>query len=132
MVRSVLVFLTVLSAFTAVLAQTTALDSLPQPAVVDTIYLIPAGPVAGTFTPAARVTVSDTVAGWARILVEGWVPAGAVLDRMKPASSSDDPVLKPDKSATDKPRQCAATTTKGTRCKRNASPGSIYCWQHQK
>lgn len=26
--------------------------------------------------------------------------------------------------------QCAATTQKGTRCKRKASPGSSYCWQH--
>ena len=28
--------------------------------------------------------------------------------------------------------QCAATTKKGERCKRNADPGSIYCWQHKK
>ena len=27
--------------------------------------------------------------------------------------------------------QCAATTKKGTQCKRQASPGSSYCWQHQ-
>jgi len=26
--------------------------------------------------------------------------------------------------------QCQATTKKGTRCKRSASPGSKYCWQH--
>jgi len=26
--------------------------------------------------------------------------------------------------------QCAATTQKGTRCKRTASAGSRYCWQH--
>ena len=26
--------------------------------------------------------------------------------------------------------QCAATTKNGTRCKRQASPGSLYCWQH--
>ena len=26
--------------------------------------------------------------------------------------------------------QCAATTRKGTQCKRSASPGSEYCWQH--
>ena len=26
--------------------------------------------------------------------------------------------------------QCAATTKKGTQCKRQASPGSSYCWQH--
>lgn len=27
--------------------------------------------------------------------------------------------------------QCAATTKKGTRCSRTASPGSRYCWQHK-
>jgi hypothetical protein len=26
--------------------------------------------------------------------------------------------------------RCSATTKGGTRCKRNASEGSIYCWQH--
>ena len=26
--------------------------------------------------------------------------------------------------------QCAATTKKGTQCKRQASPSSQYCWQH--
>lgn len=26
--------------------------------------------------------------------------------------------------------QCAATTKRGTQCKRNASPDSQYCWQH--
>ena len=26
--------------------------------------------------------------------------------------------------------QCTATTKKGTQCKRQASPGSLYCWQH--
>ena len=26
--------------------------------------------------------------------------------------------------------QCAATTKKGTQCKRQASPGSEFCWQH--
>ncbi|MBR5729593.1 MAG: hypothetical protein IKX61_05220 [Prevotella sp.] len=28
--------------------------------------------------------------------------------------------------------QCAATTKKGNRCSRQASAGSIYCWQHNK
>ena len=27
--------------------------------------------------------------------------------------------------------RCQAITKKGTRCKRNASPGSRFCWQHQ-
>lgn len=26
--------------------------------------------------------------------------------------------------------RCQATTKKGTQCKRNAKPGSSYCWQH--
>lgn len=26
--------------------------------------------------------------------------------------------------------QCAATTKKGTQCKRNTQAGSSYCWQH--
>lgn len=26
--------------------------------------------------------------------------------------------------------QCRGITKKGTQCKRNASPGSSYCWQH--
>jgi len=26
--------------------------------------------------------------------------------------------------------QCQATTKKGTQCKRQASAGSVYCWQH--
>ncbi len=29
-------------------------------------------------------------------------------------------------------RRCAAITQKGTRCKRTASSGSIYCWQHKR
>lgn len=29
-------------------------------------------------------------------------------------------------------RRCAAKTKKGTRCKRTAAKGSIYCWQHKK
>jgi hypothetical protein len=28
--------------------------------------------------------------------------------------------------------QCAARTKKGTRCSRQATAGSIYCWQHKK
>lgn len=29
-------------------------------------------------------------------------------------------------------RRCAARTKKGTRCKRTAAKGGIYCWQHKK
>lgn len=39
------------------------------------------------------------------------------------------------KSNNEKPKsystRCLATTKKGTQCKRNASPGSNYCWQHK-
>ena len=28
--------------------------------------------------------------------------------------------------------QCAATTKKGTQCKRKAKSGSKFCWQHDK
>lgn len=33
-------------------------------------------------------------------------------------------------SSATKSNQCAATTKKGTHCKRKASSGSSYCWQH--
>lgn len=29
-------------------------------------------------------------------------------------------------------KRCIAITKKGTQCKRNAKPGSDYCWQHSK
>lgn len=29
-------------------------------------------------------------------------------------------------------KRCQAITQKGTQCKRMASPGSNYCWQHQR
>ena len=35
-------------------------------------------------------------------------------------------------SAEETVKRCAATTRKGTRCSRNAQPGSNYCWQHQR
>lgn len=35
------------------------------------------------------------------------------------------------KSTTTEPGRCAATTQAGNRCKRNASAGSRYCWQHK-
>jgi hypothetical protein len=115
----------------------TATSLLAQPAdssktirAMDTLFVIPAGPVAGSFTPAARISVLDTIAGWAHITVEGWVPVQAVEDRMQAVN----PVVSPSSTTGEKKmssRQCAATTKKGARCKRNAAPGSIYCWQHQ-
>lgn len=95
------------------------------------IYVIPAGPVAGSFTDQSRVQVVDTVAGWARILVEGWVPVEKVVGRMQ------ENVPLQQLSATEKPKkvkeprpQCVAVTAKGKQCTRKAIPGSKKCWQH--
>ena len=105
-------------------------DSLPVRS--DTVFVIPAGPVAGSFTDAARMTVVDTVAGWAKIQLEGWVPVGKVLGRINeplPATRYDG---KPNRNQpTASSGECQALTKKGTRCKRKAMPGSLYCWQHQ-
>lgn len=35
-------------------------------------------------------------------------------------------------SGSGSPGQCQAKTKDGSRCKRNAEEGSIYCWQHKK
>ena len=36
-------------------------------------------------------------------------------------------------SSVNRPAQrCQATTAQGTQCKRNAAPGSKYCWQHSR
>ncbi|MDD5089113.1 MAG: hypothetical protein PHI18_10010 [bacterium] len=94
------------------------------------MFVIPAGPVAGSFTSAARVSVLDTIAGWAKISVEGWVPVRAVAGRL----AASEKTAPPDATslAPSAPRhQCEAITKKGTRCKRMAQPGSKYCWQHQ-
>jgi len=108
-------------------------DSLPPaPSVGDTMYVIPAGPVAGTFTAESRLTVEDTVAGWARIRVEGWVPVGYVMGRLDAGNqiitgafgdSREDSVVR---------QRCTAITQKGTRCKRMAEPGTDRCWQHRR
>lgn len=60
-------------------------------------------------------------------------PTLATTERSGIATTSPSSSVKtspPNKTATS--RQCAATTKAGTRCKRNASPGSAYCWQHGK
>ena len=100
----------------------------------DTVYVIPAGPVAGSFTPAARLAVTDTVAGWAKIQIEGWVPVGAVLDRLnappnpfQQANTVENPGRKKKEF-----RQCEGITRKGERCTRNAIGTTRYCWQHTK
>lgn len=105
-------------------------DSVAQVSIrFDTTYVIPAGPVAGSFTESARIQVVDTVAGWARIMVEGWVPVGKVVGRM--TTQLPKPVLA---GAAELPKaerpQCASKTTSGKQCKRKAKAGSKYCWQH--
>lgn len=115
-------------------------DSLQSKLLPDTIkavptitYVIPAGPEAGSFTQASRLQVVDTVAGWAKILVEGWVPVEKILPRM---TSSAPVIFEQTKSTPKKPKvkqerpQCDAVTLKGERCSRKAMSGSKKCWQH--
>ncbi|HEY3293846.1 MAG TPA: hypothetical protein VGL38_00250 [bacterium] len=111
------------------LAQTLP-DSLQPEA--DTMFVIPAGPVAGTFTDPARLVVVDTVAGWAKIQVEGWVPVSSVLHRMTAPLSGPGQAQPPSVSKAAPSTQCEGRTTKGARCKRKAATGSRFCWQHQK
>jgi hypothetical protein len=109
----------------------TVTDSVTKPAA-SVLYVIPAGPVAGSFTPAARMTVADTVAGWAHVQVEGWVPVSDVLERLRTmplARGSQNPVFNEALGAPAR-QQCEAITKKGTRCTRKAARGSKYCWQH--
>ncbi len=107
-----------------------AADSLRT---ADTVFVIPAGPVAGSFTPASRVTVTDTVAGWAKIQIEGWVPVAKVVDRL---NAPPNPFQPPANTISEKPakkkevHQCEAITRKGTRCTRNAIGTTRFCWQH--
>ena len=63
--RPLLCALALLWASAALFAQPA--DSLPARPPADTLFVIPAGPVAGSFTPAARIAVLDTIAGWAHI-----------------------------------------------------------------
>ena len=97
-------------------------------ALPDTLWAIPCGPMVGTMMPGARVDVLDTVAGWAKVTVEGWVPVLTAL-RYLP---SDTGAVSGSAAAVDEEfRQCDAITLKGTRCTRRAMKGSRYCWQHQ-
>ena len=96
---------------------------------LDSLYLIPCGPAIGSFTSSAHVTVSDTLAGWARVTVEGWVPAATAL-RYGPISSGGAARAIKNEKKSQPTEQCAAFTKSGNRCTRNALPGSNYCWQH--
>lgn len=97
----------------------------------ETTYVIPAGPVAGSFTPESRIQVVDTVAGWAKILVEGWVPVEHVLSRMVEEAPKYQftEKEKPRKTKADRP-QCIEMTAKGKQCSRKAIAGGKRCWQH--
>jgi hypothetical protein len=104
------------------------------------LRLIPCGEVVGTVVyPSARVTVADTVAGWAKIYVEGWIPVESALPFFNRARldipavgatlNGSPAVVVPREAEVRK--QCEALTTKGKRCSRKAEKKSIYCWQHQ-
>lgn len=41
-----------------------------------------------------------------------------------------EPPTEPKAAAEEKRRRCAAKTSSGKRCTREAQPGSQYCWQH--
>lgn len=97
-------------------------------ALFDTIYVIPAGPVAGGFTQDSRIQVIDTIAGWARVQIEGWTPVSSV--RWTSASSLSGSVAMNEAGLSKQTTQCTAITKKGTRCKRAAKPGTSRCWQH--
>lgn len=55
--------------------------------------------------------------------------ANSSTTRSKSASSTKKTISSSSRSSGG---QCAARTKKGTRCSRQASTGSIYCWQHNK
>lgn len=94
----------------------------------DTIWTIPCGPMVGTVMPGARVQVLDTVAGWAKVSVEGWIPLATALEYLPQDTATPPETVEP---VDEEFHQCEATTQKGTQCSRRAMKGSRYCWQHQ-
>lgn len=48
-----------------------------------------------------------------------------------PVLAGQPPAAKAGRAAKAQSGQCQAITKKGTQCKRQAEPGSSYCWQHQ-
>jgi hypothetical protein len=108
-------------------------DSLitPQESSVqsDTLWAIPCGPMVGTMFSGARVQILDTVASWAKITVEGWVPVRTALNYAPSDTIAPRESVVQEESA--EFHQCEAITLKGTRCTRRAKKGSRYCWQHQ-
>lgn len=47
-------------------------------------------------------------------------------------ASHSDSSTAPVSSTTSEAKRCIAITNAGTQCKRNADPGSDYCWQHKR
>jgi hypothetical protein len=59
-------------------------------------------------------------------------PVGASTATASDSVAVGQPAVSPRPTASSSGGQCTATTQKGTRCKRKASAGSSYCWQHGK
>ena len=78
---------------------------------VDTLQVIQAGTVSATTVRTASKLAGTTTTSQSRTAT------------MRKSSTSS--------SRTSYGGQCAATTKKGRRCTRQASSGSIYCWQHK-
>lgn len=68
------------------------------------------------YTPCKRCNPPTTVSGKTSNEIKTVVPQTTKKTKEKNTYSS----------------RCIATTKKGTQCKRNAEPGSNYCWQHKK
>lgn len=49
---------------------------------------------------------------------------------VKKSSSNENTTVKQKDYVPQTTKRCQAFTKKGTQCKRNAKPGSNYCWQH--
>ena len=92
----------------------------------------------GEITVFVTRTGSKYHRGGCRYLARSSIPISITdaVERYGPCSVCDPPTLSssprsslrsPERAT---PNRCQATTKKGTQCKRNARPGSSYCWQH--
>lgn len=57
-------------------------------------------------------------------------PDGPTTGGVQPTQLAETPDTVPKSTPAGAGGRCVATTQKGTRCKRSASAGSAYCWQH--
>lgn len=102
-----------------------------------TLLSNPNGEVIGTIDPGTTAVALDTIGEFVKIQVTCWVriPTNLSLVEEKKSAVSAAPAT-PKKSYSPERSsgtiRCQATTKKGTQCKRNAKPGSDYCWQHQR